>query len=71
MNLKSGIYYGLKSLGTHIWSLIQEPRSVSEVRDAILKEYQVGRERCESDLLAVVEQLAAQGLIEVTNERPG
>jgi hypothetical protein len=65
LNLKSGVYYGLNTVGARIWSLIQEPRTVENIRDTILNEYDVDPERCESDLLQLLQQLAAEGLIEV------
>lgn len=68
LGLKKGVYYGLNPVGARIWNLIQEPRTVAEVRDAILEEYEVELDRCERDLLALLENLAAEGLIEVRNE---
>ena len=65
LNLKSGVYYGLDPVGARIWKLIQEPRSVDEIRKALLDEYDVEPERCQSDLLALLEKLLAEGLIEV------
>ncbi len=65
LHLKSGVYYGLDAVGARVWSLIQEPRAVSEVRDALLEEYEVDPDRCERELLAFLQELAAQGLIEV------
>ncbi len=68
LNLKSGLYYGLNPVGASIWNLIQQPRTVSEIRSVILAEYSVSPEQCERDLLALLQQLEAQGLIEVSNE---
>jgi hypothetical protein len=65
MDLRSGVYLGLNATGAVIWNLAQQPRKVSEIRDAILKEYDVERERCELDLLAVLGQMAGKGLLEV------
>ena len=70
LNLKNGTYYGLDEVGARVWSLIQEPRSVEAIRDAILEEYEVEPERCERDLLALLGDLAAANLIEVSDE-PG
>jgi hypothetical protein len=67
LDLKSGVYYGLDTVGARIWALIQEPRAVDAIRDAILSEYEVERDRCERELLAFLQELAAQGLIEVTH----
>jgi hypothetical protein len=55
-------------VGASIWKLIQEPRKVSEIRDAILKEYDVEPDRCETDLLALLQELLEKELIEVKNE---
>jgi hypothetical protein len=65
LNLKNGTYYGLDAVGARIWELIQAPRPVAAVRDAILEEYEVEPERCEGDLLALLDKLAEAELIEV------
>jgi hypothetical protein len=69
LDLKSGVYYGLNSVGASIWNLIQEPRTINEVRDAILAQYEVEPEQCDRDIKALLEELEAEGLIEVRNER--
>ncbi len=48
--------------------MIQEPRTVHEVRDALLEEYEVEPERCECELLALLQELTVKGLIEVKGE---
>ena len=68
LHLKAGIYYGLETVGARIWSLIQEPRSVGEIRDILVSEYEVEPDRCESDLIALLQGLADEGLIEVRDE---
>ena len=70
LNLKNGVYYGLNPVGARIWNLIQRPKAVSEIRDALLKEFDVAPEHCERDLLELLEDLARQGLIAVKNETP-
>jgi hypothetical protein len=65
LDLKSGTYYGLDAVGARIWSLLQEPRTVEEIRDVLVREYEVDDERCERDLVALLQRLADEGLIEV------
>lgn len=65
LDLKAGVYYGLDAVGARIWSLIEEPRTVNEIRDILLEEYDVEPERCERDLLALLRRLADEGLVEV------
>ena len=70
LDLEGGVYYGLDEVGARMWEMIQEPRPVSEVRDALIEEYDVESERCERDLLALLERLAEERLIEVVDEAP-
>jgi hypothetical protein len=65
LNLKNGVYYELKEVGTRIWNLIQQPRSVQSILDILVDEYEVDAERCEADLLALADDLAKHGLIQV------
>lgn len=68
LNIKSGVYYGLNAVGARIWNLIQEQKTVKEVRDTILAEYDVEPEQCDRELLEILQQLESEGLIEVKNE---
>lgn len=68
LDLKSGVYYGLDSVGAQIWKLLQESKTVSEIRDLLLAEYDVVTDRCETDLLLFLSDLRAKGLIEMRNE---
>jgi hypothetical protein len=65
LNVKNSVYYGLDQVGARVWHLLREPRRVMEIRDALLGEYDVELARCESDLLALLERMRAEGLIEV------
>lgn len=65
LELDRGTYYGLDAVGARVWSLIQEPRSVASVRDALVEEYDVDPARCEADVLALLAQLEETGLVEV------
>ena len=65
LDLKNGVYYGLDAVGARIWNLIQEPKAVNEIRDVLLDEYEVEPEHCERDLLALLEELVAENLVEV------
>jgi Coenzyme PQQ synthesis protein D (PqqD) len=65
LNLKNTVYYGLNRVGARVWNLLQQPRSVRELRDTLLDEYDVEAVRCESDLLALLEKMRSEGLIQV------
>ena len=65
LSLKSGVYYGLDSVGARIWTLLQTPKCVAEIRDTITSEYDVDAERSERDVVRLLEQLAKEGLVEL------
>jgi hypothetical protein len=61
----SGVYYGLDPIGKRVWTLMLEPKRVCDIRDVLLAEYEVDRETCTRDLLALLEKLTRKQLIEV------
>jgi hypothetical protein len=65
LDLKGGAYYGLDAVGARIWSLLQEPKTVEEIREVLVSEYEVDPDRCERDLLALLQSLVAEGLVEL------
>lgn len=68
LNLASGTYYGLNTIGARIWTVIREPQTVQYVLDRLLAEYDVESDRCKGDLIALLRELAGEGLVEVRNE---
>jgi hypothetical protein len=69
LNLKSGVYFGLNTVGASIWKLIQEPKTVKEIREAILEEYNVEPDRCEHDIFEILQEFSTHGLIEIVDEK--
>src|SRR5258706_8582717 len=65
LHVEKGVYYGLNKMGTRIRSLIQEPRTIDELVENILNEYEVEREQAERDVIGLVQDLAAKGLAEI------
>jgi hypothetical protein len=65
LNMKNSVYYGMNAVGTRVWNLLVEPKSIVQLRDVLLDEYEVEPARCEQDLLYLLEQMRTEGLIEV------
>lgn len=65
LSMTSARYYGFEGVGPRIWELVAKPVRVSDVCAAISTEYDVTRERCESDVLTFLRDLATKGLLEV------
>lgn len=65
LNLETGIYFGLDAVGTRIWQLIAQYGALTAVLDAIVHEFEVPRFEAAADLLDLVRQLDARGLVRV------
>jgi hypothetical protein len=63
LSLDTERYYGLDSMGTAIWRLLQEPRPVHEIRDRLLEAYEVDPGRCDRELLAFLSDLLDEEII--------
>jgi hypothetical protein len=66
LSLESGVYFGLNEVGARIWALIQQYGSLRKVLEAMQQEYEVAPQTLESDLLRLVEELRAKGLVSVS-----
>jgi len=67
LDIKSGVYYGLNAVSASVWNIIQEPKTVTGIKDAILNEYEVDPSRCERDVLRLLKKRADTVLIEASN----
>ena len=71
MSVENGKYYGMDAIGSRVWALIKQPRSVSELCDILLREFNVARERCEKDVLIFLNKLAEDNLIRIVHASSG
>jgi hypothetical protein len=65
MSVERGMCYGLNAVGTRIWALIAEPRSISDLCAQLRQEFDVEEEECRRDLVDLLEELRAEGLATV------
>lgn len=63
----TGLRYGLDDVGARVWSLLHAPRTLPEIGDVLLAEYDVDASRCKRDLLALLRELAGMGFIEMSD----
>jgi hypothetical protein len=72
LHLDQGVYYGLNPVGAAVWQLIQEPRRLGDIVDALTREFDVDRERCVCDVQELIDALVERQLVSVsTDETPG
>jgi regulatory protein YycI of two-component signal transduction system YycFG len=65
LNNKSGVYYTLNAVGAHVWRQTSQVTTLAEIKKKLLEDYNVDEARCELDLIRIVGELHAHGLIEV------
>lgn len=63
LDLASEQYFGLDSVGTRIWALLNEGAAAAAVVDTLLGEYEVERETLAADVDELLARLAEAGLI--------
>lgn len=64
LDLKEGFYFGLNDVGSRIWTLVGEEKSLSEICDQLLREYEVPRDELEKHVQSLLRELLGKGLIE-------
>jgi hypothetical protein len=65
LHVENGTCYGFNGTATRIWQMVEEPKRLSELRDALMAEFEVDAETCEQDLRALLRELESDGLVDV------
>jgi hypothetical protein len=65
LDLVGGTYYGLDPIGARIWQLMGEGKSLGEICDTMLDEYEVTRDDLERDVIELADKLLEQKLISI------
>ena len=63
LNVDKGFCYGLNSVGSRIWKLIAAPIRIGDICARLVAEYKVEPSTCERQILELLEELRAEGLI--------
>lgn len=68
LHMSRAVYFGLDVVGTRVWELIQEPRTLAEVAARLEAEFDVTPERAMADLQAFATDLVKNGLADVVTD---
>jgi hypothetical protein len=63
LELASGTYFGLDPVGARVWQLLGKGRTLAEICETMLEEYEVEREQLETDVLRLTGELLERGLV--------
>jgi Coenzyme PQQ synthesis protein D (PqqD) len=69
LSIEHGTCYGLNRVGSRIWRLLASPVRIVDVCTTLLAEYKVEVEACEREVLDLLAELRAEGLIATVEER--
>jgi hypothetical protein len=64
LNLDKGMCYGLNPVGSRIWRELETPIAVADLCARLLREYRVDFETCEREVIGLLRELYAEGLVE-------
>lgn len=64
MNLETGKYFSLNSIGSRIWELIEKPITVGDIASKLLDEYEIDSLTCRDTVLHFLGALENEQLIE-------
>lgn len=65
LHVDNGTCYGFNGTATRVWALIEEPKRFSELKAALLAEFDVDPSTCEAQLNELLAELAADGLVDI------
>ena len=65
MSIEQGMYFGLEGVGPRVWALLDEPRSVRAVCDALVQEFDIEDDTCLREVVAFLNELRTAQLIRV------
>jgi hypothetical protein len=63
LSLDTKAFRGLNAVGSRVWELIDGRRSVDEIVEVIVREFDVTREQAAGDVQAFVRELLDKGLV--------
>jgi hypothetical protein len=70
LDASQGCYFGLDRSGAAIWELLATPRSVADLCDRLVEQFEVAPDVCRSEVLFFLHELRDAGLVRAVPE-PG
>jgi hypothetical protein len=63
LDVDSGFYFGLNSVGSIIWTYLKEPVSHLELIEKLLEQFEIDRDTCEKETEAFLLQLLEKNIV--------
>lgn len=65
LSIENGEYYAMNEVGSRVWVLLETPKTVGELKEILLAEFDVAPEQCERELMTFLEKLRRDHLLEI------
>ena len=69
LGVEQGICYGMNQVCSRIWNMIAKPIQIRDLCATLVSMYQVDADVCERQVVDLLEELRAEGLIATINEK--
>ena len=67
MSIQQGEYYGLDTIGSHVWALLDEETNVSDLCDKLSTTYAVDESTCQADVIHFLQDTFEHNIIEIVS----
>jgi hypothetical protein len=64
LQVEQGAYYSLDPIAAEIWRLLEQPGTVQQLVEKLVQHYTVSPEQCQADVLAFLEEMRRNGMIQ-------
>ena len=68
LHLSSGRYYTLNEVGRFLWESLDGKKSLSELHEGVIREYDVDEQVAKQDILEVIQDLLKEGLLQTDDK---
>ena len=69
LSIERGTCYGMNRVASRIWSLLAKPIRISDLCATLVASYRVDPDVCKRQVLDVLEELRAEGLIAMLEDK--
>ncbi|MBF0406260.1 MAG: PqqD family protein [Candidatus Riflebacteria bacterium] len=64
-DLQSGKYHQMNGTGKMIWEILEQPMTVSEICDSLVKEFEVEPDNCLKELKIFLKELFKKNILQI------
>jgi hypothetical protein len=65
LDMDSGFYFGLNSVASDIWTMLENPISVGEIVVSLLAQYEVDQATCNAETKEIIEEMLKHRLVQI------